>query len=64
LNPEGDIFQPLEGEDVRELGLEGELFKEGKMILDVLQRRNLRGDKVPEYEEAPAYDDPGYISDH
>ena len=42
----------------------GELYKEGETILDVLWRRNLRGDEVPEYEEAPAYNDPGYILDH
>ena len=37
---------------------------DGEDVLDVLQRRNLRGDEVPEYEEAPVYDDPGYVSDH
>jgi len=37
---------------------------DGEDILDVLRRRNLRGDEVPEYEEALVYDDPGYISDH
>jgi len=42
----------------------GELFMDGESILDVLWRRNLRGDEVPGYEEASVYDDPGYISDH
>ena len=59
-----DQAQVLEGRDAEELGLVGELFEDGEDILDVLQRRNLRGDEVPEYEEAPAYDNPGYISDH
>ena len=44
--------------------LPGEEYEEGESILDVLQRRNLRSDEVPVYEEAPAYDDPGYILDH
>jgi len=44
--------------------LEGELFEDGETILDVLRRRNLRGDEVPVYKEAPAYDDPGYILDY
>ena len=61
LNPEeeeginlDEVFCPLPGEE----------FEEGETILDVLRRRNLRGDEVPVYEEALAYDDPGYISDH
>ena len=44
--------------------LPGEEYEEGETILDVWRRRNLRGDEVPEYKEASAYDDPGYISDH
>jgi len=59
-----DQAQVLEGRDAKELGLAGELFKDGEDILDVLWRRNLRGDEVPVYEEALAYNNPGYISDH
>jgi len=33
----------------------GEEYAEGETILDVLRRRVLRGDEVPEYEEAPEY---------
>ena len=59
-----DQARVLEGRDAEELGLEGELFVDGENILDVLRRRNLRGDEVPEYEEPPEYNDPGYTSDH
>ena len=61
LNPEeeggvdlDEIFQPLLGKE----------YVDGETILDILWRRNLRGDEVPEYEEAPAYNNPGYISNH
>lgn len=46
------------GNDVRELGTEEEIFEDREMILDVLRRRNLRGNEVPDYY------DPGYIPDH
>jgi len=64
LNPLEEVFQPLEGKDAQELGLEGELFEDRETILDVLWRRNLRGDEVPEYEQPPDYNNPGYVLDH
>ena len=42
----------------------GEAFEEGEMILDVLRRRNARAEEVPKYVDPPAYNDPGYTSDH
>ena len=64
LNPEEG--EEDEGVDLDEVfhPMPGEEYVEGETILDVLQRRNLRGDAVPEYEEALVYDDPGYILDH
>ena len=34
---EGNVLQ-VEGEEVRVLGVEGEIFKEGEDMLDILQR--------------------------
>ena len=59
-----DQAQQLEGEEAQELRVEGEVFEDGEMILDVLQRRNLRGDEVPEYKDPLEYNNPGYISNH
>ena len=59
-----DQARVLEGRDAEELGVAGEAFVDGEDILDVLRRRNLRGDEVPEYEDPPDYNDPGYTSDH
>jgi len=59
-----DQAQVLEGRDAEELGLVGEEFVDGEDILDLLWRRELRGDKVPKYIEPLSYDDLGYISDH
>jgi len=42
----------------------GEEYADGETILDVLWRRNVRAEEVPEYEEPPEYNDPGYTSDH
>ena len=51
------------GGEVRELGIEREIFEDGETILDVLRRRNLRGGKVPRYPSPPQYNDLGYLSD-
>jgi len=42
----------------------GEEYVDGETILDVLRRRNARAEEVPEYVDPPAYNDPGYVSDH
>jgi len=42
----------------------GEEYADGETILDVLRRRNARAEEVPEYVDPPAYNDPGYVSDH
>jgi len=59
-----DQAQVLEGRDAEELGITGEVFVDGEDALDVMRRVRLRGDEVPEYEQPPEYNDPGYISDH
>jgi len=64
MAPLEEVFRVLEGEDAYELGVEGEIFEDGETILDVLQRRNLRGDEVPLYEQPPDYNNLGYISNH
>ena len=47
---------------MRELGIKGEIFKDGEMILDILKRRNLRDDEVPRYLAPLDYNDLGYLS--
>ena len=42
----------------------GEEYADGETILDVLRRRNARAEEVPEYVDPPAYNNPGYVSDH
>ena len=54
----------VEGEEVRELGIKREIFEDREVVLDVLQRRNLRGDKVLQYPNPLGYFDPEYISNH
>jgi len=48
-----EVFQVMPGE-----------YIDGETILDVLRRRNARAEEVSEYIEPPAYNDPGYVSDH
>jgi len=62
LNPEDEEDEGVDLEEVFQVML-GEEYKNGETILDVLQRRTARAQEVPEYEEPPSYDDPGYISD-
>ena len=42
--------------------MEGEVFEDGETILDVLWKRNLRGDEVLGYKQPPDYNGLGYIS--
>ena len=56
-------FGRVEGEEVRELGIEEEIFKDGETILDVLRQRNLRGNEVLRYLAPQDYNDLGYLSD-
>ena len=53
----------LTGVEVRELGIEEEIFKDGETILDVLRQRNLRGNEVLRYLAPQDYNDLGYLSD-
>jgi len=70
LVPIEELVLDLEGEGEQGVDLEvfrvrlGEEYADGKTVLDVLWRRNMQEGEVPEYEEALAYDDPGYILDH
>jgi len=71
LVPIEELVPDSEGEEDQGVDLEevfwvrpGEEYADGETILDVLQRRNVRAEEVPEYEEPPEYNDPGYTSDH
>ena len=44
-------------------GIEGEIFKEGKDVMDVLQWVVARDQEILRYLEAPSYNDPNYIPD-
>jgi len=63
LNPEGEEDEGVYLEEEFQVR-PGEEYEDGETILDVLWRRNARAKEVPEYEEAPAYDDLGYVSDY
>ena len=63
LNLEGEEDDGVDLEEVFRVRL-GEEYADGETILDVLWRRNARAKEVPKYEEASAYDNPGYVSDH
>ena len=71
LVPIEEVVPDSEGEEDQGVDLEevfqvrpGEEYADGETILDVLWRRNARAEEVPEYVEPPAYNDPGYVSDH
>ena len=71
LVPIEELVPDSEGEEDGGVDLEevfrvmpGEEYVDGEMILDVLWRRNARAEEVPEYVDPPAYNDPGYVSDH
>ena len=49
----------MEDDEARKLGIEGEIFEDRETILDLLWRRNLRGDEVPSYLNPPDYYNPG-----
>ena len=59
---EGQMLQ-VTGEEARVLGVEGEIFEEGKDILDILRRVVARNQEIPRYPEPPQYNDPNYIPD-
>ena len=58
----GNMFQ-VEGEEVRVLGVEGEIFKEGEDMLDILRQVVARDQKIPRYPKPPWYNDLNYIPD-
>ena len=60
---EGEEDQGVDLEEVFQV-MPGEEYADGETILDVLRRRNARAEEVPEYVDPPAYNDPGYVSDH
>jgi len=66
LGPEEEEEEEDGGVDLDEVFhlLPGDVWVEGEDILDVLRRRNLVGDAVPEYEEPPEYNNPGFVLDH
>jgi len=71
LVPIEEVVPDSEGEEDQGVDLEevfqvrpGEEYADGETILDVLWRRNARAKEVPEYVNPPAYNDPGYVSDH
>ena len=71
LVPIEELVPDSEGEEDQGVDLEevfrvmpGEEYADGEMILDVLWRRNTRAEEVPKYIDPPAYNDPGYVSDH
>ena len=53
----------VEGEEVRDLGVEGEVFEEGEDMLDVLRWMVARDQEILRYPEPPHYDDLNYIPD-
>jgi len=63
LDSEGEEDQGVDLEEVFQVR-PGEEYADGETILDVLRRRNVRAEEVPEYIDPPAYNDPGYVSDH
>jgi len=69
LIPIEELVPDSEGDDGVDLEevfwvMPGEEYVDGETILDVLRRRNARAKEVPEYVDPPAYNDPGYVSDH
>ena len=52
LREEGGVF-----------GIEGEIFKEGEDVLDVLRQVVVRDQEILRYPEASGYDDLNYIPD-
>jgi len=71
LVPIEELVLDSEGEEELGVDLEevfqvrpGEEYVDGETILDVLQRRNVWAEEVPEYEDPLEYHDPGYTSDH
>ena len=53
----------VEGEEVRVLGVEREIFKDGEDILDVLRWVVAQEQEIPRYQPPPTYDDKNYIPD-
>ena len=71
LVPIEELVLDSEGEEELGVDLEevfqvrpGEEYVDGETILDVLRRRNVWAEEVPEYEDPLEYHDPGYTSDH
>ena len=56
------MFQ-VEGEEVRVLGVEGEILKEGEDMLDIFRQVVARDQEIPRYSEPPWYNDLNYIPD-
>ena len=53
----------MAGKEVRVLGVEGEIFKEGEDMLDILCRVVARDQEIPRYLNPLRYDDLNYIPD-
>ena len=53
----------MEGEEVKVLGVEGEIFEDSEDVLDVLRWVVAREQEIPQYQPPPTYDDVDYIPD-
>ena len=60
---EGRVRRRVMIEEGRVFWIAGEEYKEGEDIMDVLRRVEVWDTEIPQYPEAPSYDDPNYISD-